>query len=208
MRAARGFAAPALLLALAIVTAVLAGDVYRWGQAMSEGDALYSTSPQAASWHASTLLPSDPAKRLLAISDDLAARRALQRFRATAYRRARLDNAVDVAGDRAETETALAGVAQNGDAARSSQARTLLGILTFGDFARGGGNDVGQADAAVAYFDGAVRGDPSNTAARFDLELALRALAARGLRVGPGSGNATGSTGHRGAGGGVPGRGY
>jgi len=208
MRDARGFVVPALLLSAAIGAAVLAGDVHRWGRAMSEGDGLYSTSPRDASWHASTRLPSDAAKQLLAISDDLAARDALKRFRATAYRRARLDNAVDVASDRVQTVTALAAVAENGDAARSSQARMLLGILAFGDFARGGGSDVAQADAAVAYFDAAVRGDPSNDAARFDLELALRALAARGVRVGPGSGNATGSSGHRGAGGGLPGRGY
>src|SRR5207342_3221536 len=105
-------------------------------------------------------------------------------------------------------ETALAAVTQSGGAARSAQARTLLGILTFEDFARGGGGDAGQAEAAIAYFDGAVRSEPSSDAARFDLELALRALAARGVRVGPGSGSGTGSTGRRGAGGGLPGRGY
>ena len=208
MRTARGFVLPVVLLALAVVVAALAVDVHRWGRAMAEGDAAYAATPQRASWHTSTLLPADPAARVLALPDDIAARRALQRYLAAAHRRARLDNAIDVAADRARAETALAAVAQSGDAVRSAQARTLLGILTFEDFARGGGGDAGQAEAAVAYFDGAVRSDPSSDAARFDLELALRALAARGVRVGPGSGSGTGSTGRRGAGGGLPGRGY
>lgn len=207
MNSARGFVVPALLLAIAVFVAVLAGDVRQWGQTLKNGDALYSTSPAAASWRGSSRLPIGVAERLLAIPDDLAARRALQRFRATAYRRGRLDNATDVAADRAETESALSNVAQSHDAARAAQARTLLGVLTFGDFARGG-NSAGQAEAAIAYFDSAVRTDPSNEAAKFDLELALRALAARGVRVGPGSGSGTGSTGRRGAGGGLPGRGY
>jgi hypothetical protein len=199
---------PALLAAAALVVTALALDVHRWEEAMAQGDATYSAAPRKASWHASSLLPADPAARLLGVADDVAARRALQGYLAVAHRRARLDNAIDVAADRAGAETALAGVAQSGDRARAAQAQTLLGILTFQDFARGGSDVGGQAEAAVAYFDGAVRSDPSSDAARFDLELALRALAARGVRVGPGSGTGTGSTGRRGAGGGLPGRGY
>lgn len=209
MKAARGFLLPAVFLAVAVVAALLAVDVHRWGRTLTTGDAVYTATPRKASWQTSTVLPADPAARLLALSDDLAARRALQLFLATAHRRARLDNAVDVAADRARTEAALTAVAQGGDARRSAQARTLLGILTFQDFARGGGGaDAGQAEAAVSYFDAAVRSDPTSDAARFDLELALRALAARGVRVGPGSGTATGATGRKGAGGGLPGRGY
>jgi hypothetical protein len=208
MSTARGFALPAVLLTVALVVAALALDVHGWEDAMKRGDQAYSTTPRKASWRASSRLPSDPAARLLGLSDDVAARRALQRYLAVANRRARLDNAIDVAASRAAAETALAAVAQGGDAARSAQARTLLGILTFQDFARGGSDVGGQAEAAVAYFDGAVRTDPSSDAARFDLELALRALAAHGVRIGPGSGTGTGSTGHRGAGGGLPGRGY
>ena len=209
MRAARGFVLPAMLLAFAVVAALLAVDVHRWGRALTAGDAVYAATPQKASWASSSWLPADPAARLLAFSDDVEARRALQLYLATAHRRGRLDNAVDVAADRARTEAALAAVAQGGDAPRSAQARTLLGILTFQDFARGGGGgDAGQAEAAVSYFDAALRSDPTSDAARFDLELALRALAARGVRVGPGSGTATGATGRKGAGGGLPGRGY
>lgn len=209
MRAARGFVLPAILLAAAVVVALLALDVHAWSDAMHAGDARYTEAPRSASWTARSLLPFDAGRRLLGVGDDIAARRALQRYEAAVSRRARLDDAGDVAAARAEAEIDLGTVARSSDAARSAQALTLLGILGFGDFARGGGgSDVGSAEAAVASFDAAVRTDPSSEAARFDLELALRALAARGVRVGPGSGNATGSTGRRGAGGGLPGRGY
>jgi hypothetical protein len=208
VKAARGFVVPAIVLAIAVFVALLAADVRSRGDALSSGDALLSATPATASWRGSSRLPAGLAEELLAIDDDLAARRALQRFRATAFRRGRLDNAIDVAADRAETEAALAAVARSSDAAKATQARTLLGVLTFSDFARGGGKSAGQAEAAIAYFDGAVRIDPSNEAAKYDLELALRALAARGVRVGQGSGGATGSTGRKGAGGGIPGRGY
>lgn len=207
MTYARGFVLPAVLLAVAIVVGMFALDVHRWDRALADGDALYATAPVAATWRAPSRVPGALAERALGLSDDLALRRALQRYRRTAARRARLDNAVEVAADRAETETALAAVVQGGDPKKAAQAGTLLGVLTFADFARGG-DSAGQADAAVAYLDAAVRADPTNEAAKFDLELALRALSARGVRVGPGSGTGTGSTGRRGAGGGAPGSGY
>jgi hypothetical protein len=205
---ARGFVAPAVLLVLAVVVALLAADVRAWDRALKRGDAEYLASPAAASWRAPERLPAELAERLLAVGDDVAARRALQRFRAAAYRRGRLDNAAEVAADRGETESALAAVARSPEAEKSAQAQTLLGVLAFGDFARGGGSSAAQADAAVSYFDGAVRTDPASDTAKYDLELALQALVARGVRIGRSSGGATGSTGRRGAGGGTPGSGY
>ena len=53
-----------------------------------------------------------------------------------------------------------------------------------------------------------MRADPENAVAKYDLELALRALLAQGVRVGAGQQTGAGSTGRRGAGGGVPGSGY
>ena len=89
---------------------------------------------------------------------------------------------------------------------RSSQARTLLGLLTYRASAAGGEQD--QVDAAIADFTDAIRADPSNAAAKFDLELLLRLSAASGTRPGQGLGTGSGRGGRRGAGGGVPGRGY
>jgi len=208
MRAARGFLIPGILLAIAALAAALAADVRESGRALATGDGLYYTSPATTSWHGSLRLPAGLTEGLLAIDDDLTARSALQLYRANAFRRGRLDNAIEVAGDRAETDAALARMARSRDAAKAAKARILLGVLAFGDFARGGGKSIGQAESAIAFFDSAVHIDPSSEAAKYDLELALRALAARGVRVGPGSGSGTGSTGRKGAGGSVPGRGY
>ena len=88
----------------------------------------------------------------------------------------------------------------------ASQARTLLGILSFGASAQGAGPS--QVDAAIADFTDAIRADPGNEAAKFDLELLLRLTVAHGVRTGRGTGGGFGRTGRHGAGGGVPGSGY
>ena len=118
----------------------------------------------------------------------------------------RLDNALDVQTARAQAQDALAAAARDADPQRAAQARTLLGILTFGASASGGSQD--QVDAAVSDFTDAIRADPDDDFAKFDLELLLRLTAAHGTRTGPGQSNGQGATGRRGAGGGVPGSGY
>ena len=60
----------------------------------------------------------------------------------------------------------------------------------------------------IADFTNAVRADPTNAAAKYDLELLLRLTAAHGARPGAGTGGSFGKGGRRGAGGGVPGGGY
>ena len=62
--------------------------------------------------------------------------------------------------------------------------------------------------AATTVFTDAIRADPEDDFAKFDLELLLRLTAAHGTRIGPGQSNGQGPTDHHGAGGGVPGSGY
>jgi len=185
-----------LLVALAVVVALLAGDVRAWQETFESGQT-----------KASTRLPWNVAARTLAVEDDAQARRAIALFRATASVHGRLDNALGVTAARANAETALAAVAR-GRGVRASQAATLLGVLAFGDLARGGGRDSSQAETAVGDFENAIRADPSDANAKYDLELLLRSLAARGVRTGPGAGSGAGATGHKGAGSGTPGQGY
>ena len=127
----------------------------------------------------------------------------------------RLDNAQQVALGRSRAEQALASVARSSEGARASQAETLLGVLVLTDvgpsndpFQETAGIDPHQAQASVADFQDAVRADPANAVAKYDLELALRALLAQGIRVGAGQQTGAGATGRRGAGGGIPGSGY
>lgn len=203
MRARR--LAAAALAALAVVAALLGGDVHAWGGALAGGDAVYAVSPARATWTPSTRL-GDGAGKLLGVAGEVALRQALQLYRESTAIPARLDNAVQVQTARAEAETALGTVARSADPVRASQALTLLGVLAFGSPASGNGPS--QATTALSDFSDAVRLDPLNADAKFDLELLRRLTAAHDVR--PGTGRSTGvRRGHRrGAGGGVPGSGY
>lgn len=195
----------AALVALAVLAVLLAADVRAWDDAVSGGDAVYASSPRDASWTPETRLGA-AAERVLAADDDLTARRALKLYAIAAATHLRLDNATEVQTTRAAAQDALTAAAASGDDLRSSQARTLLGLLTYRASATGGAQD--QVDAAIADFTDAIRADPANDAAKFDLELLLRLSAAQGTRPGQGLGTGSGRGGRRGAGGGSPGRGY
>jgi hypothetical protein len=191
-----------ILIALGVLVALLAADVRSWHRALATNDAGARLTPSI-----SARLPGDPAGTLLGVGDDVRARHAIRLFKQTVGIRARLDNTLEVTGARARAELALAAEAR-GRWPRASQAATLLGVLAFGDFARGGGSDSSQAQTALGDFETAVRADPGNDTAAFDLELLLRSLAVTGVRSGPNGNGTAGSTGHNGAGSGVPGQGY
>jgi hypothetical protein len=197
-----------LLLVLATAAALLAGDVRSWQRTLRSDDALLVVAPRRPTWHAPARLPFSLAERLLGVRDDVAARQAIRLFRETVSVTPRLDNAMEVAAARARAENALAAVARGNDLTYAAQADTLLGILAFGDLAHGGGTDSSQAEATVADFESAVRADPEDETAKYDLELVLRLLTARGVRIGPATRSAPGSTGRHGAAGGTPGQGY
>ena len=198
--------AAVLLVAASVVLGLLAHDIRAVHTSLLRGDTTYAATPSRATWHASTTL-GNAAERLLGVPDDLALRRALQRYTNAAKLRLRLDNAVDVETPaRAGAQDALEPLARSGDRSRSSQALTLLGILAFR--ASASGSTQSQVDAAIADFTDAVRADPQNEDAAYDLELLLRLTAAHGTRVQPGQAGGLGHTGRRGAGGGQPGSGY
>jgi hypothetical protein len=194
-----------VLVAGAVLVALLAADVRAWPASIEGGDAVYAATPGRATWTPSTRL-GGLAEGLLAVHDDVAQRRTLQLYSIASGLHQRLDNALDVQTARAQAQAALASAARDPDPQHAAQARTLLGILTFGDSASGGSQS--QADAAIADFTDAIRADPTDVSAKFDLELLLRLTAAHGTRTGPGQRNRPGATGRHGAGGGVPGNGY
>jgi hypothetical protein len=202
MERAVKIAGAAVLAALAVVAALLAGDVRSVPTAFTQGDATYGVTPHRATWRPATRL-GGTASSLLGVRDDLAFRRALRLYRIVQSTPNRLDTAVELQTLRSQAETALSASARGGHA---SQADTLLGILAFGESATGTGSNA--ADAAISDFSNAVRADPANAAAKFDLELMLRLTVAQGSRSGTGPGGSFGRGGRRGAGGGVPGTGY
>ena len=197
------------LVVLGALAVVVSLDLSSWRSSLQAGDARYAASPAAARWGASTLLPSSLSRDLLGVDDDLAARRAVRLFRVADRARGGLDTALERQGTRARAELALADVVRGADdPAVASQASDLLGVLAFGDFAAGGGRDPDQAGRAASAFAQAVRLDPTNDEAKVNLELVLRLFAAHGVR--PGASPTVGGQGpgRRGAGAGLPGRGY
>jgi hypothetical protein len=197
--------AVAALAVLAIVASLLAADVRAWPVSLERGDAAYSIAPNQARWSPATHL-GDLAENLLGVSDDIAARVALRRYSQVAGLHQHLNDALQVQTEREAAIGALSGPASAADPQMATQARTLLGILTFSEASNGGG--ISQTDTAIADFTDAIRADPGDTAAKFDLELLLRLTAADGHRRGTGPVNAFGNTGHAGSSGGAPGSGY
>jgi hypothetical protein len=203
-RVIRRVVAATALVAVGVACAVLASDVRSTRTSLSAGDALYAAGSEHVSWVPHTRL-GGLAGDVVGVSDDVAAREALQRYASSANLALRLDNALAVQTARARAQDALATVAAKSDGKRAGQMLTLLGVLTFRSSAAGTAD---QVDAAIADFVSAIRADPSNDAAKFDLELLLRRSAVIGSRIGPGLGGGFGRGGHLGAGGGTPGRGY
>jgi hypothetical protein len=189
-------AAAAVLAAVAVVAALLAHDVRSRQHALQRGDLVYAASPRHASWTPSAALGGVSAS-LLGTGDDVAWRRALRLYADFLGTPNRLDTAAERQSARAQAERALAEAARGGHA---SDADTLLGVLAF--------DTTAGADASIAAFTNAIRADPTNTAAKYDLELLLRFSAAKGSRSGAGQGGSIGKGGRRGAGGGIPGNGY
>jgi len=204
----------AVLLALAGAAALLAADARGWQRTIRSDDALLASAPGSATWQPPTHLGS-LAEHALGVRDDVQLRRAIALYLENVNVPVRLDNAQRVAVARGRAEQALAAVARGAPGPRASQAETLLGVLVFTDvgpsadpFQETTGTDPDQAQASLTDFEDAVRADPQNATAKYDLELALRILLAQGIRVGAGQQTGAGSTGQRGAGGGVAGGGY
>ena len=199
----------ALVLLLAAVAAVLfAADLRSWNDAVRTGDAQYARDPSGAVWSAATVLPFDPALRILGLSDQLAFRRAATTFTQLVAQGNGVDNGYRESLARGGLETVLTGLANGSDRRLDSDAENLLGILAFSDSQQLGPNTPAPIERSVAAFQAAVQLDPANEAAKYNLELLLHTLVARGVRLGSNSSSGGPSKGHRGAGGGLPGRGY
>jgi hypothetical protein len=196
LRVALGAAA----IVAAVLLVLLAVDLHAWGDRLRTDDLQFRVDQRSSpSWTANTLLSARLSRALLGIDDDRALRRGVTSFR-FAYRTGRgLDNGITRQRRRALAETALSSV--GGGEANQSQAADLLGLLAAS------GSGTRSLEASVASFQNAVRLDPGNISAQYNLELLLHLLQAHGKRVGPGS--ATGPRGGReGAGAGAPGSGY
>jgi hypothetical protein len=196
------------LLVLAAFAALLAHDLRGWSAGVHAGDVTFAQSPRAASWSASTLLPGDPARSVLALSPQLAFRAAARSFDTVVNLGNGFDNGFSESRKRSALESRLDALSRGPDVHVDSEAENLLGILEFTDSKQRGPSTPTPVDRSLASFQAAVRLDPSNEDAKRNLEWLTQQLVAKGSRQGS-NGSAGGpGKGRRGAGGGVPGRGY
>ncbi len=197
----------ALLLGLAVLAALLAGDVQGWRQGMQAGDTVFAQRPADAQWLGSSVLPGDPARALLGVGSELAYRRAAQSFAALETAGNGYDNGYSESRARAALEVELADLTVRGDPRRSAVLENMVGILAFLDSEQHGPTAPAPVDRSVAAFRAAAQLDAENADAKYNLEWLLQALVAKGTRKGASSGGGP-SRGHKGAGGALPGRGY
>jgi hypothetical protein len=197
-----------VLLVLAVGAALLAADVRSWQSAIRTGDLRFAQSPGYAQWTAAPLLPGDPAKSLLGISSQLTFRNTVKSFVTVEAAGQGFDNGYSESRDRAAVEAVLTTLAASPNKQRDSEADNLLGILTYTDSKQTGPYAPTPVERSESDFRSAVSLDPTNEAAKFNLEWLMRQLVAKGSRNGETGSTGNTKKGHNGAGGGVPGKGY
>lgn len=174
-----------IALAVAVVAALLAAfslalalDVHRWRAQLADDDVRFRTAPAAPElWWVSTVLPGDPAARVLAVRDDVRYRGALRTFYAARLRRASAGDP-EIEAARGEAQVALVELSRvDGNARRRADEYNLLGVLALaGARSIDRSARVGTLLEAVGYFRDAVRLDRNNEDAAFNLETAMRRL--------------------------------
>jgi hypothetical protein len=163
------------LLALALVAALVARDAAAVQRAFDRSDLAFEAQPAAERlWRIDARMPF--VERSLAIEDDLLYRRALRAFAVDARR---AENPYDFSRPafRAEAQATL-GSAEESELAAPlrSKAAMLQGVLTFEESIADPVNGSTLVGRALADFTRAVRIDPSNEEAKYNLEFLLRLM--------------------------------
>lgn len=173
-----------VLLVLAAISALVARDAAAIRHGMDRGDLAFEALPAAERlWRFETTLPF--ADTLLGIEDDLVYRRALRAF-AVDDRRAANPYDFSRPAFRAEAQATLVNAEGAGlTPAQRSKLATLAGVLAFDEAVNDPVNGPNLVRQSLAHFQRAVRVDPTNTEAKYDLEFVLRILSpgAERLRI-------------------------
>jgi hypothetical protein len=195
-------AAAAACLAASALLALLAADVRTWQRTVEDGGVAAVDSAGSALWQADTTLPFGAARRLLAIDDDIAFRRAVALFR-RAHAPAQIDRTAsnDV---RVTAQTALARIVHSdGNRRRASAAGNLLGVLALIDATSGATGSATPIERSVFELQDAVRLDRDNEQAKANLELVYQVASGQatvrggaGRTGGPRTGATVATAGH------------
>jgi hypothetical protein len=163
-----------LLLGAGLLLGVAAVDALRWRGLVERDDVTFARAHgQPALWRSETLLPGDPVERTIGVRDDIAFRRALQRWvlaRPAQEPRNQHDLAL-----RADADARLAFAADAGGSAETrSRVATLRGVLALEEARSSGPRGAAAIERSLQQFRMAIRLDGTNSQAKYDLELVLR----------------------------------
>ncbi|HEY2209422.1 MAG TPA: hypothetical protein VGH26_09040 [Gaiellaceae bacterium] len=193
--------AAVVLVCLAVVLGLLALDVRSWQGRMTRDDLRFRAhQSHLGLWRTPTTLPGDPARSLLGIDDAISYRRGLQLFW---YSRVGVSTGgqPDFAAERVVTEQKLQSLLQTASTREErSNAANLLGIMTVTAPAADTATELEGLDRARLLFTQAVRENPSNYAAKVNLELVLRIGAPQRVKIDQDARGGFGSGGSSGVG--------
>ena len=170
-------AAAILCVPLAIAFALAAFDILRVSGEVTGDDVRFQARPTLpeGQWERPGVVPGDFAVKAVGIEDDLRYRRA-----AWLYARANPSNTSVYQSPaqealRASLEPKLIDASRaETDPRQRSRLLNLLGIVAMSRYAVDPGDRSGTVRAAIDSFTGAIRADPTNADAKFNLEIVLR----------------------------------
>ena len=186
MKLARGarIAGGIAALAAALALGLLARETQRWPARAEVGDVAFAAGKRDADWPKARRVHQRFAVDLLDVRDDVAFRRALRLVHEIGSLEAAPSSAEAVRRI-GRAERALLQIGRDDpDRRRRSAAANLLGIVHFEAALITGRGAETALRASASAFERAVRLDPQNADAKFNLELLLELLRAQGDQLG------------------------
>lgn len=179
MRRALSFTLAAVAAAAATVVLLLAVDAYRWQQQTAADDVTFRNFQLGPDvWDQSTVLPEAAARVVLGATDDVDYRSGVRAFFLARPRARGMFQPPEIDAQRGQSQIELTQrFRDEDDPKRKSHLATLLGALALAVSPQQDVEGrVTTLEVAVAYLQEAVRLDPANEDAKFNLESALRRL--------------------------------
>jgi hypothetical protein len=166
-----------VLIALATLLVLFAFDARAWQSSVRRDDMRFRALPDHGElWKPSTILPGDPAGAVLNTGDTISWRRALQSFWYT-HVGTNPKSSEDLPKLRALTQAKLVTLMSSAKTSgERSAAANLLGVLTITTPVSSSNTDAVPLilKQSISFFQQAIALDPSDTAAKQNLELVLR----------------------------------
>jgi hypothetical protein len=195
-------------LAAAAFLVVLGLDVLRWRGDLEQADLRFeAVAGERDMWRADTILPARLSRSLLDVDEDVQFREVLQQFGLARVRQSPRDQR-DLA-KRGAVETELSRIAEMSmGPQRLSRVANLSGALSFEEARFDDAQRATFLRRSLAEFRQAIKLDPANEDAKYNLELVLRLIVSAQNESGAGGGGARGDTEASGAGAATSGSGY